>query len=199
MTTIIRLDKTVMTACNLPPKIESAPRPCDCIEQHEDCTPVTRAEDAIVIRRTEVERAIKLTVDCGQELIPCEKIKLSFRRRGECKVVCEITPWRADCDNFIYFDWDDANPSLSCLEPGQYEADVYFGCEVVHTLLFVIDQMWVGVQHDRPRHGQVCGTQCAPKPRQHFHNVGCGEVPLVPPTTESLQEATTSCETCGDC
>lgn len=198
MANAIRLDKIVRTECNLPPDIHSAPRPCECDDTVKTCPPITRAEDAIIIRRTEVERKIKLMVDCDEELVPCKKMKLTLRRRGECDVVSTVIPWHADCDNYVYFDWDDASPSFNTLEPGQYEADVWFDCEVVQVLLLVIDQMWVGVRHARPKYRQDCTETCAPPTPCRTNNKCCGEVPEVTGSCDTTEESETNCNTCGE-
>jgi len=58
---------------------------------------------------------------------------MDIRRKGFCKVLLKITPYRVDQENGVCFAWGDGFKSLP---KGYYEGDIYVNGECLHTRAF---------------------------------------------------------------
>ena len=137
--------------------------PCDPCEEKK-CPPKTCASNTIKIQMGEVERCFSLRqMGCKCRPIPAIRtcLRMDIRRKGFCKVLLKIKPYRVTPENGVCFSWGDGFKSLP---KGYYEGDIYVNDECcTHVLLYlpgcqtivessepVIDEGCGGVEYDTP-------------------------------------------------
>lgn len=164
------------------------PDPCDPCETKR-CPPKTCASRAIKIEPNEVERCFGLKqMGCNGRPIPAIRtcLRMDIRRKGFCKVLVKITPYRINTDNTICFKWGDYFLSLP---KGYYEADIYVNDEVCMHLLFFMSGCQTTVGEHYAVHDDTCGGI--------DYKSGCCAVPQY---DEEIYEPKGSCDTgCSRC
>lgn len=180
--------------CKTPaPDIFSCPLPQPC-EEEQCCDPKTHLKNAIKIKRNETERKLYLIENgCSYNQLPIlmKCIKMVIRKRGFCRPILELEPYKLDIDGGVYFSW--GKHFLSLCE-GLYEADVFIDCKLVNTLLFYKKEqlgtvVTEPVIYDPCSGGEVpcdssCGNSCS----------SCGSIPTI-----DIEYDNTPKPNCGDC
>lgn len=113
------------------------PDPCDpCGEKK--CPPKTCASNTIKIQMGEVERCFTFRqMGCKGRPIPAIRscLRMEIRRKGFCRTLLKILPYRMDVENGVCFKWGDHFLSLP---KGYYEGDIYINDECcTHVLLYL--------------------------------------------------------------
>lgn len=179
----------VYDGCYAPkPDFGCAPvcNPCDnpC---EEKCPPKTRVQDAVCLSDEEVERCFSLYQYVGCEIkqlpafIYC--IALKVRKRGQCRVLTEECPIRADNNGNACFVWSD---TFRNLDAGYYEADLYVNGKSCYTWLFRKRGCWATMETESIELEQpsCCPPNCC--------CVGC-----VPELDIETEEPLGNCEECN--
>lgn len=173
------------------------PELCGCepvCEPECRCTPrnnKTRARDAILLSRHEVERWFSLTEwGCSSKPIPAtiNCIELVVRRKGWCRDLMCLTPVRSTPEAAVQFQW----PRWFLEEKhGYYEADLIInGVEQNSILLKLPKRSSVVSDSDGVQSNFPCIDPCAVK------GSSCYAVPDGEPATEDYEGCETGCETC---
>lgn len=123
--------------CELPPpEILTSLAPCDPCEPK--CPPKTRARDAETIYQEEVERCFIIRGwQCGAEQIPAHFhcVAMKIRRKGHCRELIKLAPYRATPDGAACFAWP---MEFLNLESGYYEGDLYIDGKTCATVLLYL-------------------------------------------------------------
>lgn len=111
--------------------------PCDPCEP-KCCPPKTCAKDMIKIEHGEVGRIFHIKqVGCNGRPIPMIRdcIRMDIRRKGRCKVLVKLFPFRAVDASGLEFKW---GPYFLSLPAGYYEGDIYINNEECQTVLLFL-------------------------------------------------------------
>lgn len=164
--------------CGLePPKWEPVEHCCPPTNTCEErCPPRTRARDAIVVDRMQVEACFLLgNYKCDEKPLPLIRnyVRMDIRRKGYCKVLTCIPPTRMrNPDGALCFSWND---EFRALDTGYYEGDVYIdGCLCI-TLLFYLPPCRVRVLSVDTEDDDGCTTcsTCGEDSGACGCNIGC--------------------------
>lgn len=113
------------------------PDPCDPCEEKK-CPPKTCAANTIKIGIGEVERCFTFKqMGCNGRPIPAIRtcLRMEIRRKGFCRTLLKITPYRLTNENSVCFKWGD---HFLNLPKGYYEGDIYVNDECcMHVLLYL--------------------------------------------------------------
>ena len=175
--------------CEAPPyEPECAPcNPCNPCEPK--CPPKTRAADAIIIERNEVERCFTLT-DFGCKPNPLYAnqhcFMLKIRKRGSCFNQAVLDPVRATMDGAVCFAWSTLWTNLG---NGYYEADLFTDGRNCNTLLFYVRGCDVFISSSTPVIDDGCHPVCEPC---------CGTVPQIDDEPAPPVTCETECDTCEE-
>lgn len=187
--------KSIDHTCTTPaPDIFSCP-PIEQCHVEECCEPKTYVKNAIKMQYNETERKIYLMENgCSLSQIPIlmKCIKMVVRKRGFCKTLFELEPYKLDLDGSVYFAW---GQQFLQTGKGLYEADIFIDCKLVNTLLFYKPEyrgvvVTEAVTFDPCTNGNTpCDSSC---------NCGCASCGSIPTIDIEYNNIVTE-PNCGDC
>lgn len=154
--------------CRLdPPKWEPVERCCPPVSRCEErCPPRTRARDAIMVDRLQVEACFLLSnFKCDEKPLPLVRnwVRMDVRRKGYCKVLTCVPPSKIRSpDGALCFKWND---EFRNLDSGYYEGDIYIDGCLCTTLLFYFPPCQVRVLSVSTEDNDGCSEPCG----------GCGK------------------------